>query len=418
MAQKVLWRAAAFCIMLGSGPIAVHAGAVELPFHGFAELAVGSRVVGNDLKEDDFLLGEARVQLEIGHYSDLAELNFKSDFFYDGVTEEADLDVREAFVFLLPADWVEIKAGRQVLTWGTGDYLFLNDLFPKDWVSFFTGREDSYLKAPSTAAKLSLFPGAFDLDIVWTPIFEPDRYIDGERITFFSPLTGGPTDVGADANKPGRSFQNSEWSVRVSRNIRGLELALYGYKGYYHQPLGFTPSTGQAWFPELAAWGLSLRGTFLGGIGNVEAAWYDSLDDRNGDDPMIENGQVRGLAGYTVEVASEFTLGLQYYIEWMTDHDRYLQGLPDSRFARDEDRHVITLSLTKLLLMQNLRMSVFAYYSPSDNDAYIRPVVHYKWTDNVSLSAGANLFVGEEDHTFFGQFEDNSNVYARVRYSF
>ena len=36
----------------------------------------------------------------------------------------------------------DVKIGQQVLTWGTGDYVFLNDLFPKDYPSFFAGRSD------------------------------------------------------------------------------------------------------------------------------------------------------------------------------------------------------------------------------------------------------------------------------------
>ena len=62
--------------------------------------------------------------------------------------------------------------------------------------------------------------------------------------------------------------------------------------------------------------------------------------------------------------------------------------------------------------------SFFAYYSPSDEDAYLRPMVKYKLTDNWLVMAGGNIFAGEEDHTFFGQFAKNSNVYGAVRYSF
>ena len=29
-----------------------------------------------------------------------------------------------------------------------------------------------------------------------------------------------------------------------------------------------------------------------------------------------------------------------------------------------------------------------------------------------------NIFLGENDYTFFGQLEDNSNVYFRIRYSY
>ena len=67
---------------------------------------------------------------------------------------------------------------------------------------------------------------------------------------------------------------------------------------------------------------------------------------------------------------------------------------------------------------QNLRLWLFTFYSPSDADAYLRPNIHYKITDDWAAEIGANVFVGEASHTFFGQFENNSNVYTGVRYSF
>ena len=81
-----------------------------------------------------------------------------------------------------------MSAGRQVLTWGTGDLLFLNDLFPKDFVSFFIGRDDEFLKAPSNSLKFSSFARAANLDLVWTPIFASDRYITGERLSFYNAM--------------------------------------------------------------------------------------------------------------------------------------------------------------------------------------------------------------------------------------
>jgi hypothetical protein len=92
--------------------------------------------------------------------------------------------------------------------------------------------------------------------------------------------------------------------------------------------------------------------------------------------------------------------------------------MPESMYASDENRHVLTLRLAKLLMRQNLRLSLFTYYSPSDQDAYLRPNVKYKLSDNWSAEIGGNVFLGEHEHTFFGQFRDNSNLYASVRYAF
>ena len=102
----------------------------------------------------------------------------------------------------------------------------------------------------------------------------------------------------------------------------------------------------------------------------------------------------------------------------MMDYGDYRRSLPAGSKAADEDRHVLTLRLTKLLLRQNLKLSLFSYYSPTDNDAYLRPNVHYKVDDHWSVEIGGNLFVGEDEHTFFGQFSNNTNVYAGARYGF
>jgi len=67
---------------------------------------------------------------------------------------------------------------------------------------------------------------------------------------------------------------------------------------------------------------------------------------------------------------------------------------------------------------QNLELSFFGYYSPSDEDAYVRPSVHYKVDDHWSVSTGADVFFGRQDHTFYAQFENNSNIWAAVRYAY
>ena len=48
---------------------------------------------------------------------------------------------------------------------------------------------------------------------------------------------------------------------------------------------------------------------------------------------------------------------------------------------------------------------------------YWRPVISRKFSDAVTMTAGANVMTGDAD-TFFGQLEDNTNVYLRFRYSF
>jgi hypothetical protein len=126
---------------------------------------------------------------------------------------------------------------------------------------------------------------------------------------------------------------------------------------------------------------------------------------------------MRFLAGFERELARDLTGAFQYYLEWMADYCQYeetLGGMP----SKDEYRHVLTMRLTRLMMNQNLILSLFAYYSPSDLDGYVRPKVQYKVSDRWTAELGGNLFFGRDDHTFFGQFEKNTNLYAGVRWGF
>ncbi|MHC4147382.1 MAG: hypothetical protein ACYSUD_21745, partial [Planctomycetota bacterium] len=151
--------------------------------------------------------------------------------------------------------------------------------------------------------------------------------------------------------------------------------------------------------------------------GNVEFGYYESADDLSGRNPLINNSEMRYLVGYTREIGKDLTMGLQYYVEQMLDYSRYRDSLLSGP-ARDRNRHLTTLRLTKLLMNQNLRCSLFTYYSPTDKDVYMRPNVNYKVSDNLTVEAGGNIFFGDYPHTFFGQFRNNTNIYTSLRYSF
>jgi hypothetical protein len=391
---------------------------LELEVHGFYEMQAGYRVRKNKYEKDMSVM-ENRFQFDIDGYADWAEFKFKGDFVGDLVLEEGDFDFREGFIFVRPLDDVDLKVGRQILTWGTGDLLFINDLFPKDWQSFFIGRDVEYLKAPSDAAKVSFFDELANLDIVLTPKFDPDRYIKGERISYWNSLLG--REAGDDAvihtDKPDEWFDDYELSARLYKNIDNYELAFYGYRGYWKSPGGFNSTFTQAVFPRLNVYGGSVRGNVSKGIGNVEFGYYDSVDDSSGKNGLISNSELRFLVGYVQEIAKDFTAGVQYYLEHMLDYGDYKNSEPVG-LDKDRNRHLITLRLTKLLMNQNLTLSMFTYYSPSDDDAYLRGNTNYKVSDNLSVELGGNVFFGHDNDTFFGQFENNSNVYTAVRYSF
>lgn len=398
-------------------PFAWLLGDSDIETHGFYEMRAGYRL-RKDKYEKDMSIMESRFQVDLSAYPEWGDLKVKGDVYGDLVTERAYFELREAWLFTRPFDFMDVKVGRQILTWGTGDLIFINDLFPKDWQSFFIGRDNEYLKAPSDAIKVSLFSDLANLDIVYTPQFDPDNFIRGERLSYWNPALGrlAGQDVKVHTDRPNRWIRDSEIALRLYKNINNYELALYGYRGFWKSPAGMN-AMGLSTFPDLNVYGASIRGSVGKGIGNLEVGYYDSADDSSGRNPMVNNSEMRYLIGYTQEVGKELTAGLQYYVEQMLDYRAYKDNLAGGP-ARDRFRHLVTLRLTKLLMNQNLRLSVFTYYSPSDKDVHIRPNMHYKVSDNIAVEAGANIFFGDYPHSFFGQFENNTNIYTAFRYSF
>jgi hypothetical protein len=391
--------------LISSFTFQVSSFALDTELHGFADGRAGVRTQ-NDPYEDDRSLTELRLQLDSKTYFDWGEFSARGDLVYDDLATDhgkVDLengdgffDLRELNVLFTPVDWSDVKVGRQILTWGTGDLLFINDLFPKDWNSFLLGRDEEYLKAPSDAIYASFFPSIGSFDVAYTPRFDADRYIDGRRVSYWNPAEQSISGTVIDADRRDEWFEEDEISARFYRDIKGYEAALYAYHGFWKSPVGYDPVSNNNYFPRMNAYGASAKGTLGGGIANVETGYYDSRESH------APNDEFRFLTGYEREVAKNLTAGVQYYLE----------------HTSNKDRHVLTLRLTQMLMNQNLILSLFTFYSPSDNDAYFRPSATYKISDHWRVTANGNFFIGEDDHTFFGQFKYNSNANLGVRYSF
>lgn len=77
--------------------------AQELSIHGFVQGNYSVRVTGKELpgsEGGDFLLGEERIQLELTHEAeDQTRMFTKIDFFQDAITNESDMELREAYLY-------------------------------------------------------------------------------------------------------------------------------------------------------------------------------------------------------------------------------------------------------------------------------------------------------------------------------
>ncbi|MBE9531958.1 MAG: hypothetical protein IME98_04040, partial [Proteobacteria bacterium] len=344
-AQKRLFYA--LCLVLFSVTILP---SLSYAADGFIEGALGARTQDDTTKSDSFNLVDLRFQVKGSYTPEVKEewspeVNFKGELLLDGYNEHLLLLLREANLSFTPTDIIDVKLGRQTLTWGTGDLVFVNDLFPKDYISFFSGRDDEYLKRPSDALKFSIFAELASFDIVLSPIMEANNSITGSRFSFYDGLSGAT--IGEAANRdfiePEETVENMELALRAYRTFGSFEGALYFFNGFYNEPRGIlNAGLEQFFYPRLRVYGASLRGPVLGGIGNIEAGYYDSREDPDGDKGNIENPAVKYLVGYTKDLGGDFSIGAQYLIEEMLEYSAYELNLGADEMQRDEFRHLIT----------------------------------------------------------------------------
>jgi hypothetical protein len=369
----------------------------------------------------DLLLAEERLRLDIFGWTESIEASarVKADFLFDNVAGEFHTDLREVYLDYTTGNF-DFRLGRQVITWGVGDLLFINDVFPKDWVSFFSGRPLEYLKIGSVGFRTRYSSEVMNVEMIIIPFFEPDNLPTSKRFFLFDPFSAVPLRI---EEEPETTLENTELALRLYRRIGDFDVSAYAYKGFWRTPsmkldnVTF-PTRVTIFYPELSTYGMSAQGSALDGIVSFETGYYNSREDEDGDDPIIPNSQIKFLVGYQRQIWEDFTLGLQYYGEIMEDYSAYRNSLPSGFPAQEEYRDIVTLRLEQFLKHQTVRLSLFTFYGPVDNDYLIRPQVSYKFTDSLSSTLGANIFGGEKDTTFLGQFDKNDNIYLSVRFDF
>ena len=406
---------AAACVWALRAALFPGIAAAQLPdnveIHGFVMGNFAGRTLAapEEAPQGDFLLAEERLRLDLETWADSvdASAQVRADFVHDAVDNTFDIDLREAYLDYITGDF-DFRIGRQVATWGVGDLVFINDVFPKDWVSFFSGRPLEYLKTGVDGFRTRYSSGVLNAELLVLPVFTPDTLPTGERFLLPDPFEGIPKD----ARLPPSSYDNTELAFRLYGRTGGFDVSGYLYRGFWRTP-GFelddplAPTRVTGVHPHLSVYGASAQRNFLGGVLSLEAGYYDFRETETREIVGVPDLEKRFLVGYQKEIRTDFTLGVQYYAE----------DSPESPSGAGGYRDTVTLRLDRYLEQQIWKLGLFAFYSPADNDYLLQPQIAYKFSDEFGVTAGANLFGGAET-TFLGRFDGNDNVYASFRFDF
>ncbi len=401
------------CLLFSSA-----AFAADFSLHGFLQGNYSRNSEKDNPDGGDYKWAEERVQIKLDGTADPFHVFLKIDAFYDHVAGKSGTELREGYFDYVAGKW-DARAGRQIITWGLGDLLFINDVFPKDYEAFFSGRPLEYLKKGVDGVKIGAYPEFASFEFIAIPYFEPNTFPDPSRFWMYDPM---PSITNREEKKPSATAENAELALRIYRDVAGFDTSIYLYRGFSRQPSAMpdnpVPTKLTLFYPALYVYGASAQGRALDGILSAEVGYYDSRQDRGGTDPIVPNSQSRYLVGYQRQGWEDFTIGLQYYGEYMMDYSAYRQNLPPG-FPKEKRLHQLaTIRLTQFLLHQTLKLSLFSFYGLSDGDYLVNPEIKYHFTDRVWAALGGNIFGGGKTWSQFGQFAKDDSLYFQVRYEF
>ena len=404
-------RAAAFCLVALLAPLAARA---ELALSGFLQQNTAFNTVAANPDGRHYKWLEERAQLKLDASGGAWRALLKGDVAYDHLGRKGESELREGYVDYAAGNW-DLRVGRQVITWGFGDLVFVNDVFPKDYEALFAGRPLEYLKRGVDALKLGVYPEFASFELVAAPSFRESRLPDSRRFHVFDPMAGV-------TNREPVVPDEGEAGLRMYRDIAGYDAALYLYRGFQRTPSMrpdslTAPSKITLFHPELSVYGASVSGRAGSGVMSLEGAYYDSRQDREGTDFAVPNSQTRLLVGYQFQPVEDLSLSFQYYAEYMHDYDAYRAALPAGFPVDKRWSHTVSARVTQLYLHQTLRFSAYASYNASNGDYFVNPELRYSFTDRIWGAIGANLFGGKAWGQF-GQLAQDDNVYLQLRYAF
>jgi hypothetical protein len=428
-------------------------------FSGFVQLSAQTSLNGlyqnynafQTTQDNELIAGRNRLRLQLNSAISPGNLFAEVDLIqrYNEDTP-IEIQLRELYADLY-FDQSDLRIGLQKIIWGRAAGGFIADILsPVDLREFLTQDPDD-LRIGLTALNFTRYFGANSLQIVVSPLFQPDLLPPSDSRWFPIPDIPSPLPI---------RYQDAQFE----NNLSDVQLALrYGYRSrpsfdldlylmsWNHPMPAYAININFLNLPDLAS--VDLRETFnqslMTGfssairIGNNFTLNFESLYvhqrlftflpvsaellessltsiqsafqllqefELRDDGYLIKKPWLNSMAGFQTEQFG-VTINAQAYLEWVMDYEDRL--LPDRLFP------YASVLLNKPFLRERLQSVLLARYNVNSEDFWIQLQGIYELDDGIEIALGSNLFGGRETSPFYGhftfnQFKENSFIFSKV----
>ena len=364
---------------------------------------------------------------------------------------EAEVVIREVYLDLY-FEKADLRIGKQIINWGRANGAFVTGILSPLDLSEFLTQDPSDLILGVTAMNYTRYFGSNSLQFVFAPVFEKDRFPSADSRWFPLQTIDAPLPVIYRPYESDRTISDVQAALRYSlRSPDSFDLDLMLL--YWTHPMPSFRLTVEFLndFPEPPSVDLSetykaspMAGysfnwqlgdnfqllseslfvkdalfTFLPvSVNRLEDALVSLTDallvlqefEVRNDGYLLTKPWLQSMIGIQTELVGT-TIRLQTFLETIFDYEDRI--LPQRYFP------YATLFMNRSFLRERLQMISGGRFNIFGKDFWIQAQGVYELRDGIEISAGVNLFGGEEISPFYGhftfhQFRENSFLFSKV----
>ena len=353
-------------------------------------------------------------------FYDLAYGMKDSETFSDEVLSELEkeAELREIYLEGSPFGSLDVKLGKQIVSWGVANSLRVVDVLnPTDDREFgMTDLED--IRLPIAMTKLDYYLGNLKLEAVAAHQIEFNK--SAPFGSDFNPSTQKINEV-----IPESSAENTEYGLALIGTFSGWDASLH-WAQYFDDTahfkitkVTFIPGLGAVPTLEQRHSRLTMGGATLSipsgnFIWKAEAAKLQGMEFALVTDKTFSRTDV--LVGSEYSGWSDTSLTLEFGVQHLNDFDVKLEESPDSQL---EDRIATTVSFMQDYINQTLHLSLVGMMiGKSGQDGGLnRMSLEYDVMDAFSVTGGVMLYQPGEN-AYFQSLNENDRIFFEARYSF
>ena len=382
--KSVFFLALLWCLIPRSAT-AQDEDSLQVGIKGFVDTyhALRTELPNNWMSSRSRVRGE--LTIEKGHAGAFVSANLIHNAI---LSNHTGFQLREAYAYYSDNHW-DVRAGRQIITWGVADALRLTDIIsPMDYTEFLAQDYDD-IRIPVGGLRVRFSREKWSMEAVAIPVSSFfDLSTDAEN-----PWSVGPIAIGAE---PSHNAYNMEYGGRLAFFLSGIDFSFSALHTWNKQPV---LCNGVGEYRRMTMLGADVSvpmGKFV--VRGEVAEYLDEL--QTGGTRAASTNALLGIDWYA---GNDWTLSAQYSHKYVA-------------LGEHRNTALSTLRISKELLHNTLALQTFAYIDVTNGGIFNRLSADYALNDQIHAVIGYDYF--HADGGMFAIYNKNSELFFKLKYSF